>query len=480
MTARHQISIGNRRLARDRAAIDATPAPRLGEMLQLARENKGIDLYRAERDTKIRLRYLAALEDSDFDELPAAVYTKGFLRNYAIYLGLDPEEVLLRWREEMQAVRSAERVSVAPPPRPLTVPRRGPTITPGVFMAALLSLVVLGFLVYIGMQLLRFADTPRVGLTNPRSLVSQVNSETILLTGTAGPGAIVTIHGPGGQLFSTTADETGTWTREVPLAPGRNDFQVIANDPVTRRDSEPLNLIVTVPLPEASLGASPTAKPPVDVSLTLLGPVNGSIVESGPVTVAGSTTGTRLTIVSQQIAGPNGEPLPSSSPGGSPGSQPAPTAAPGVSPGASPSPLSLDLTVAPGGGFSEALNLPAGQWSITVTASGAGLEPVSETRTVLVRLPDVLTVVIDVVRRESWVRVLADGEVVDDYGGRTLRSGETHTFTATQEIWLRAGNAGVLHVTVNGQDFGLLGEGGQVGNWVFRPGQPPERTNDRR
>src|SRR5687768_784110 len=126
MTARHQVRFGNRRLARDRSAIDATPAPRLGEMLQLARENKGVDLYRAERDTKIRLRYLAALEDSDFDELPAPVYTKGFLRNYAIYLGLDPEDVLLRWREEMQVVRNAEKVPVAPPPRPIAAPRRGP------------------------------------------------------------------------------------------------------------------------------------------------------------------------------------------------------------------------------------------------------------------------------------------------------------------------------------------------------------------
>jgi hypothetical protein len=61
MTARHHIRIGNRRLGRDRTAIDATPAPRLSETLQLARERKGVDLYRAERDTKIRLKYLAAL-----------------------------------------------------------------------------------------------------------------------------------------------------------------------------------------------------------------------------------------------------------------------------------------------------------------------------------------------------------------------------------------------------------------------------------
>ena len=70
MTARHQLRLG-KRLGRDRTPIDATPAPPVGETLQAARERKGVDLYRAERDTKIRLRYLAALEDSDWDELPA-------------------------------------------------------------------------------------------------------------------------------------------------------------------------------------------------------------------------------------------------------------------------------------------------------------------------------------------------------------------------------------------------------------------------
>jgi hypothetical protein len=131
------------------------------------------------------------------------------------------------------------------------------------------------------------------------------------------------------------------------------------------------------------------------------------------------------------------------------------------------------------GSFTEALNLLPGQWSIAVTASSAGLSPKSETRTVTVAQPVGLSLEIEVVRRESWLRVMADGEVVEGYGSRTVESGETHTFTATEEIWLRAGNAGVLHVTLNGQDLGLLGNGGEVGNWVFRPGQPPERTSER-
>ena len=113
-----------RRIATTRR--EAWPAPSrasLPERLLAARERKGVDLYRAERDTKIRARYLAALERGDYRELPGAVYTKGFLRNYALYLGLDPDEVLLQWRRERGEAQGAAggpgRV-----PQPIAAPRR--------------------------------------------------------------------------------------------------------------------------------------------------------------------------------------------------------------------------------------------------------------------------------------------------------------------------------------------------------------------
>src|SRR6476619_4627841 len=99
------------------------PLPSLPERLYTARERKGVDLYRAERDTKIRARYLAALERGDYKELPGAVYTKGFLRNYALYLGLDPDDVLRQWRRERGDTR--EPPPVISVPQPLAAPRRG-------------------------------------------------------------------------------------------------------------------------------------------------------------------------------------------------------------------------------------------------------------------------------------------------------------------------------------------------------------------
>src|SRR5712692_793501 len=69
-------------------------------MLRTAREAKGVSLAQAEAATMIRRAYLQALEDDDYHTLPGAVYVKGFLRNYAVYLGLDPSHVLSVYHRE--------------------------------------------------------------------------------------------------------------------------------------------------------------------------------------------------------------------------------------------------------------------------------------------------------------------------------------------------------------------------------------------
>ena len=61
----------------------------IGSSLREARSRRELELPQVERDTRIRSRYLAALENEQFDVLPAAAYARGFLRTYAEYLGLD-------------------------------------------------------------------------------------------------------------------------------------------------------------------------------------------------------------------------------------------------------------------------------------------------------------------------------------------------------------------------------------------------------
>src|SRR6187397_2614190 len=154
MTTREQLK---RAVGIDRSdagrGVTADPTPSLPERLYAARERKGVDLYRAERETKIRARYLGALERGDYRDLPGAVYAKGFLRNYAVYLGLDPDDVLIQWRLERGKARDPAPVIAVP--RPLAPPRQGFTFSRGMIVVALLAIVVIGFGAYLGVQVLR-------------------------------------------------------------------------------------------------------------------------------------------------------------------------------------------------------------------------------------------------------------------------------------------------------------------------------------
>jgi cytoskeleton protein RodZ len=66
----------------------------IGSSLREARMRRGLELSQVERDTRIRPRYLMALEEEQFDVLPGPAYTRGFLRTYADYLGLDAQRFI--------------------------------------------------------------------------------------------------------------------------------------------------------------------------------------------------------------------------------------------------------------------------------------------------------------------------------------------------------------------------------------------------
>lgn len=65
-----------------------------GAYLRKRREEKGLTLQDVAERTKIQLRYLEAIEAGDFHSLPGPAYVRGFLRLYAIAVGMDPERVV--------------------------------------------------------------------------------------------------------------------------------------------------------------------------------------------------------------------------------------------------------------------------------------------------------------------------------------------------------------------------------------------------
>ena len=451
----------------DSPAVEDRRAPALPDRLAAARERKGVDLYRAERDTKIRSRYLAALEHGDYRELPGAVYTKGFLRNYAIYLGLDPEDVLRQWRRERGDHVPTEPAVVAP--RTILEPQRPLAFSPSVVVAALMTLGVVVFGVYLAVQLLRFAKPPSLSVTNPATAVLDVEEATTTyrLAGTATPGATVTVSVPGRtQPYRVTALSSGTWSVDVDLRRGTNQFDIDAVDPETGKQTEtPRTVIIKVPY---LVIQAPT--------LTVGQPQDGATYENGAIPVEGVTTNAHDVVVTAVYLGPPDGSVPA------PTVTPAPTPTPGPGPSAAPTadPNAIAVPVADDGTFTTPLELTEGRWAITITATSAEGKTVALTRTVTVAYKGV-NLVITIKGGDAWLKVWVDGALDPSIpsSGRVVPDGRALTFRGATSIEVRTGSSGFTLFTLNGVPLGALGKPGIPETWLFQPPAAPQLTQHR-
>ena len=219
---------------------------KLGEVLRTAREAKFIDLARVERDIKIRVHYLSALERGDYRDLPESVYTKGFLRNYGLYLGLDPEYLIDLYR--LESGSPFERPSVPSRPRPVAARQgRSLVITSGAIVAAVLAVGVIAFVVYIVGEIVTFGRAADLRVTDPTGDVAGYGELRYVIRGVADPNATIRTDGLR-QNPTVNADAQGAFSVEVRLVPGANVVTLVARDPLTNRDSAPVRRTITVVL----------------------------------------------------------------------------------------------------------------------------------------------------------------------------------------------------------------------------------------
>ena len=82
----------------------------IGRKLKSARDAKGIGLGELSANIRINQSYLQAIEAGDLSKLPALTFVRGFVRNYAVAVGLDEGEMLAEFRELVEAGRVHEQV----------------------------------------------------------------------------------------------------------------------------------------------------------------------------------------------------------------------------------------------------------------------------------------------------------------------------------------------------------------------------------
>lgn len=116
----------------------------MGERFRAAREARGLTLSDVAEQIRIRSVYLAAIEDESWSTIGAPVYIRGFIRTYARFLAMDPEEAVAAFNRTQPLAASAPLAGGEPAQEP-TVRRRGAAV---IWLAAAVAVLLIGFVVY--------------------------------------------------------------------------------------------------------------------------------------------------------------------------------------------------------------------------------------------------------------------------------------------------------------------------------------------
>lgn len=191
----------------------------VGQMLKEARVNKSLSLESVEEGTKIRQKFLVAIESDNFTLMPSLSYAKGFVKNYAEFLGLNSATVLAFFRRQTVEVAKS---SLLPKGMGEPLNRSFIQLTPGRFVTFIIVSLTSLFLLYLGLQYRTLQEAPTLVIDEP---VNQavVSDKRIDVLGRTDPDATVTING-----ISVLVRGDGKFFDQVNLESGVNKFTVIA------------------------------------------------------------------------------------------------------------------------------------------------------------------------------------------------------------------------------------------------------------
>lgn len=193
----------------------------VGEVLRAERESRRVSLEWLAGKSRIRENLLTALEDNRFDELPAAVFVKSYIRAYGRLLGFDHVPVVALLRRDFRESARGQLV-----PREFLKPalRRQPWLTPvrlAVFTLGMIFVVVFG---YLSLQWRAVTQPPTLVVTQPTE--SAVVAAKLVVKGLTNPESIVLVND---QPVALQAD--GSFATEIVLpTEGLATLKITATD----------------------------------------------------------------------------------------------------------------------------------------------------------------------------------------------------------------------------------------------------------
>jgi len=184
----------------------------VGEILSGKRKSLGLKLEDVEKETKIRQRYLEAIEKNEFSRISDSTIVKGFIRNYAQALNLSPEYVLAVFRRDFCENEKGQII-----PRGIVEPLDEKRFywTPKATFILVIFLLLGSFAFFFTRQYLKFSSAPPLEVISPKE--GQIFKEKLEVSGRTDKDASVKVDG---TLISIS--ENGEFKEEIILPRGEN------------------------------------------------------------------------------------------------------------------------------------------------------------------------------------------------------------------------------------------------------------------
>ncbi len=143
-----------------------------GKFLRECRESLGHSIPHVSDQLKIRAKYIKHMEKNEFHKLPGAIYAEGYLRNYAKFLRIDPEDIIADYRESMTESEQSEGEFLIPQEHH-DMQKPTPTI-----LAICAALIIV---IYAVWYIQRDFGRMNARLAQPATLAEQEDSSIVLL-----------------------------------------------------------------------------------------------------------------------------------------------------------------------------------------------------------------------------------------------------------------------------------------------------------
>lgn len=190
------------------------PTGNIGQQLKARRQALRMSLAQIEIDTKIRGKFLTALESGDYSTLPNDIYSRGFVQHYANHLGLDGAKIAAAYVVERGGMEQGptQAPKLDRPPRLVFTGR----------LAALggTGLAIVVVLAYLLWQFSALAGAPRLDVTSPAA-DQAITGSVVEIKGSTTPGSDVTVDGS-----PVLTDTNGGFSEKVSLHDGVNEIRI--------------------------------------------------------------------------------------------------------------------------------------------------------------------------------------------------------------------------------------------------------------